>query len=92
MQNYEKNKENDDYLLLINDFDKMINDIKSIYISSEYIGLFSWLINRAFKISSGVKGKINIMNSNTEFNKSILLKTLYTINRNNLLEVFSNNM
>lgn len=92
LQNHEKNKENDDYLLLMNDFDKMIKEIKSIYISDDYIGLFSWLINRAFKISSGVKRRIDIMESNTEFNKSILLKTLYMINKNNLLEVFSKNI
>lgn len=91
LQIYEKNKENDDYLLLINDFDKMINDIKNIYISNDYIGLFSWLINRAFKIGSGVKRNKGVINSNTEFNKSVLLKTLYIINKNNLLEVFSNN-
>jgi len=91
LQNQVKNKENDDYLLLMNDFEEMIKDIRGIYISGDYLGLFSWLINRAFKISSGSKRRIDIMNSNTEYNKSTLLKTLFTINKNNLLEIFSKN-
>ena len=92
LQNYDKNKENDDYILLLSNYDEMIKEIRKIYISNEYTGLFSWLINRAFKIGAGAKSKINIMNSNTEFNKSTLLKTLFIINKKNLLEVFSNNI
>ena len=44
------NNENEDYLLLRNDFDEMIENISSVYISNNYLGLFSWLIDRAFLI------------------------------------------
>lgn len=87
---YNKNDNNDtkdEYLLLRNDFEEMIEDIKSMYISKTYVSLFSWLINRAFLISAGVKrnkGVINTINKN----KSLLLKTLYEINKDNLLNCF----
>ena len=80
---------NDDYLLLRSDFDDMISDIQQIYISKNYIGLMSWLIDRAFKIIPQTKGKVCKMNSTIEQNKSILLQTLYNINKNNLLQCFN---
>ena len=45
--------ENDDYLLLRKDFDDMIYEIQSIKISKNYLGLFSWMIDRCFKILPG---------------------------------------
>ena len=53
--------EDADYLLLRSDFEELIEDIKRVYISKEYAGLYSWLINRAFQITSGVKSKSNII-------------------------------
>lgn len=82
---------NDDYLLLRSDFNDLIKDISQVYISKNYLGLFSWLINRAFVIGSGVKSKIGITQSQTDMNKSILLKTLYNINPQNLLKILSGN-
>ena len=84
--------DNDEYLLLREDFDDMLENIQRTYISCNYIGLMSWLIDRAFCISPQVKGKYDKMNSRTEQNKAILLKTLYTINPNNLLKIFSKNV
>ena len=81
----------DDYFLLRKDFDDLINDIKKIKISGNYLGLFSWMIDRAFKIFPGVirnqKSIISILNKN----KPILLKVLYEINSSNLLKCFSKN-
>lgn len=84
--NYQEDE--DDFLLLRADFDEMIKDIKSIYISNNYVGLMSWLVNRAFYIGSGVKRNKMGMLQVLEYNKSILLKTLYEINKKSLLKCF----
>lgn len=75
-----------DYILCRSDFDVLINDIKQIYISKGYLGLMSWLIERAF-FPIKVKDKTTLNK-----NKPILLKTLYDINPNNLLKIFSKNL
>lgn len=94
---YNYNVEHDDdnfndYLLLRSDFDELISDIRSVYISKNYLGLMSWLIDRAFKITTNMKNNdikiINKINSN----KAILIKVLYEINKENLLKCFSGNI
>ena len=80
--NYEK------YLLLRQDFEKMIEDIQTTYISKNYIGLMSWLINRAFGIGAGVRSKSDVIMSKINMNKAILLKTLYLVNPSALLKCF----
>lgn len=82
----------DVYLLLRDDFDKMIEDIRGIYISGNYIGLMSWLIDRAFCITIGAKRNKHVLQSKINNNKSILLKTLYVINPDVLLKCFSKNI
>lgn len=82
----------EDYFLLRNDFDKLIEEIKRIYISNNYYHLFSWLIDRAFCITPSAKRNRNYIDSTIDKNKSLLLKTLYDINPKCLLEVFSNNI
>lgn len=89
--NIEEDEEKEEYLLLRDDFDKLIEDIQSIYISKNYLGLMSWLIDRAFNISAGVKrrrtdGRID---STINTNKSLLLKVLYNINQDSLLKCFN---
>ena len=87
---YESNQmyEQEEYLLLRSDFDELINNLKRLNISGKYLGLYSWLINRAFLINkSGINR--NIMNSKINKNKSILLKVLYDVNKENLLKCFS---
>lgn len=88
----EDDDENDDYLLLRSDFDKLIEDIRGIYISRNYLGMMSWLINRAFQIGSGVKGKSGQMQSTINTNKSLLLKVLYDVNQEAFLTCFSKNL
>lgn len=82
----------EDYLLLRNDFEELLSDIKSVYISKNYLGLMSWLINRAFCVGAGIKSKKNISKSTIDTNKSLLLKVLYDINSDALLKCFSKNI
>lgn len=78
-------------LLLREDFDELIEDIKQTYVGNNYIGLMSWLIDRAFLITPQVKGKNYKMTSKINQNKALLLKVLYDINPNNILKIFSKN-
>ena len=79
--------EEDEYLLLRSDFDEMIEDIKRVHISKQYLSLMSWLIQRAFLLTPQAYNS----HSQTHRNKSILLKTLYEVNPSCLLQVFSKN-
>ena len=82
--------ENNDYLILRTDFDDMVSEISHMNISGNYIGLFSWLIDRALKITPEINGNIQLK-SKLNKNRSLLIKTLYTVNPRNLLKCFSNN-
>ena len=78
-------------LLLRSDFDQLIEDIKKVYISKNYVGLMSWLIDRAFLITSDTKRNKNTIDRKTNENKALLLKVLYDINPQNVLQIFSKN-
>lgn len=80
-----------DYFLLKTDFNDLVNDISSIYVSHTYIGLFSWLIDRAFCISPEQYRGLYKLKSKIKKRRSILIKTLYEVNSANLLKCFSNN-
>lgn len=84
--------EEDSYLLLRSDFDDLIEDISQIYISKNYLGLMSWLINRAFLIGAGARRNTKEIQSTLNNNKAILLKTLYLINSDALLKCFAKNV
>ena len=75
----------DEYFLLRNDFEDMIKDIRKIYMSKEYLGLMSWLIIRAFRLTPQSYQSF----AKTYKNKAILLKTLYDVNPQCFLQVFS---
>lgn len=93
LYNYNSVEERDEtYLLLRSNFDQMIQDIRSVYISNSYVGLFSWLIDRAFTISPGNKKNVGTMKSTINKNKSLLLKTLFEVNEDNLMKCFSKNL
>ena len=78
----------DDYLLLRSDFNDLIQDIQKTYISSNYIGLISSLIDRAFVISPDMRRNITRLKTNIGANKSLLLKVLYDINSISFLKCF----
>ena len=96
--NYNKNNEIDDteneedYLLLDSDFDQLIEDIKQITFTKKYLGLMSYLINRAFNTSSKVKHKGRPIKTNLNKNRPLLLKTLYELNPEQFLKCFSKNI
>lgn len=79
------------YLLLQEEFEELINDIKKVYISKNYIGLMSWLVDRAFCITNDTKLKSKDLGRFTDNNKAILLKVLFAINSDNLLKIFGKN-
>lgn len=81
----------DSYFLLKMDFDNMIHEITKVYVSSNYIGLFSWLIDRAFCLSVSQKQNQYKVKSKIKKRRSILIKALYDINSANLLKCLSNN-
>lgn len=79
----------DDYLLLRKDFEDMISSIRKVYLSDSYIGLMSWLIDRAFLITCNVN-RNRQLKKQLYMNRSLLLKVLYQVNSGNLLKIFSN--
>ena len=83
---------NDTFLLLRSDFENLLNDIKKIHISKNYIGLMSLLIDRAFMITPNIKKNKSTIKTKLNKNKSLLLKVLYEINKDNLLKCFSKNI
>lgn len=83
--------ENEHYLLLRSDFDELVRNIRSINISSNYTGLMSWLIDRAFMITPDVS-RNKMLKTNLGTNKSLLLKVLYEVNPKCFLTCFSKKM
>lgn len=79
-------RENQNFLLKA-DFDQLMVDIQKIHLSSNYAGLFSWLIDRAFVITPSVKANV-ATKTKTKKNRSLLLKVLYEMNRKQFLECF----
>lgn len=80
----------DDYLLLRSDYDELISRIKGITLSSNYLGLMSWLLNRALLITPNVKGKQEKLESKLNKNRSLLVKVLYDINPKTFKKCFKN--
>lgn len=92
LYNYNINDDEDDYdnyLLLRSDFEKLIKDIRSIYISKNYLGMMSWLIDRAFMITPNIRSNNASILSTINTNRSLLLKTLYDVNNDAFLKCFS---
>ena len=95
---YNKDNEIDDteneeeYLLLNSDFDQLIKDIREITFTKKYLGLMSYLINRAFMPTSGVKHSGRPIKTNLNKNRPLLLKTLYELNPKQFLKCFSKNI
>lgn len=75
------------HLLLHADFDQMLEEISKIRLSSNYAGLFSWLIDRSLLITTAVANNSKSKNK-VKKNRPLLLKTLYTMNKNQFLKCF----
>jgi hypothetical protein len=76
------------HLLLRSDFDELLNNISKTYISTNYSGLMSWLINRAFKITPKLVEKTTQIKSRTSKNKPLLMKILYQVSQKSFLNCF----
>lgn len=92
--NYNLDDENnsEQYFLLREDFEELVEQIRRTTLPDKYIGLMAWLINRAFVITPGVKRNTDIMNTTMNKNKSLLLKTLFDVNRSSFLACFTGHM
>lgn len=77
----------DNVLLLMSDFDDLIEDIRKTSISGKYVGLFSWLIDRCFKMTPQLVGRE--IKSKIDRNRPLLLKVLYESNPKALLSCFT---
>ena len=82
----EKNYE--EYILLRQDFEDLIRDIRETYISNNYLGLMSWLIDRALRITPDVIRTAGQMQSQLNKNRSLLLKTLYAVSPKQFMQCF----
>lgn len=86
--NREDITDHEDYFLLRQDFDNLILDIRQTYISNNYLGLMSWLIDRALRITPSMIQNSDTIKSNLNKNRALLLKTLYTISPKQFLQCF----
>jgi hypothetical protein len=80
--------ESDNYILLKDNFEDMIKEIQSMYISKNYRSLYSWLLDRAFSMTSAIKSNKQMIKSTISKNKSLLIKVLYSVNPKMFLECF----
>ena len=88
---YNANNNNDYYdtewILLRSDFDNLVTDIRNAKISGRYVGLMSWLIDRALNITPNVS-RNRLLKTKLNTNQSLLLKVLYEVNSKIFLECF----
>lgn len=92
LHNQDDDRDYESYLLLRSDFADLISEIRSIHISKNYVGLMSYLIDRAFIITPQVKRNEKSIRTKINKNKSLLLKVLYDVNSKNLLSCFGKNV
>lgn len=69
----------------IGTFDDLLEDIKKVYISNNYLDLVSFLIDRFFNITKD-------FNIKQKCNRPLLLNILYEINPKAVLKIFSKNI
>lgn len=82
-----ENKEEYNYLLH-SSYDDLIEDIRKITLPDKYIGLMSWLINRAFMMTVDIRKNKDIIKSQLNKNRATLLNVLYKLNPKMLLKCF----
>ena len=80
------------HLLLRSDFNELLSNITGTYISTNYAGLMSWLINRAFKITPKLAEQTTQIKSKTSKNKPLLLKILFQVSNKSFLSCFKSNL
>lgn len=85
-------QEHDNYLLYRDDFEEMVEEIRNSVVPSKYVGLFSWLIDRAFIITPPIVKNRNKLSVALNKNRPLLLKCLFMVNPEALLACFSKNV
>ena len=90
LYNYNASPDEDDnqYLLLKDNYEQMIVDLRKLTASRNNVGLFSYLINRAFLITSSQKQNKGSLLAKTSKNRALLLKVLYDIDARSFLNCF----
>lgn len=73
--------DDEEYILLKNDYEEMIARIRRTSFSKNQQGLMSWLINRAFVATPMIQANCRELKSKLSKNKAILMKTLYDVNK-----------
>ena len=82
----------EEVLVLKSNFNDLVKDLRQINISGNYLGLMSWLIDRAFFITPSLKNNKAQTASKLAQNKAILLKVLYECNPKSFLSCFTKNI
>ena len=77
---------------MITAFDDMVADIQKMTLGEKYIGLFSWLLNKVFSKDLEKEIDSEKFSNQLQTNKSVLLKTLYNVNKDVFLKCFEKNM
>ena len=86
---YNSTKDNDsDYLLLRQDFDSLISSIQKTTISKNYQDFMFWILDRVFLATPQLKSNQYNLKSRLKKNRSIIIKTLYMVNRKTFLNCF----
>lgn len=82
------NDEDDFHILLREDFNELVEKIRTIYISKNYVGLMSWLINRTFEMTPQAIRRHAGINKTIRNNKATLTKVLYESSPKTFLKCF----
>ena len=77
-----------DYLLLRSDYDDLINDLRRVTISKNYMGLMSWLINRSLLVTPQIQGHRDKIDTKLSKNRPVLLKILWDMSPKNFKKCF----
>lgn len=78
-------------IVLRNDFEELVETLRRTYLSTSYTALVSWIIDRAFLITTNVKQQSSNIKSRTNKNKALLLKVLYEVSPKAFLACFVQN-
>lgn len=86
---YEDSLDSDEtHILLRDDFDELVETIRTTYISKNYVGLMWWLLNRTFEITPQAKRWGTGINKKISNNKTTLMKVLYETSHKAFMECF----
>jgi hypothetical protein len=77
-----------DYFLLRSDYEDLLDALRRVTLSKNYIGLMSWLINRALMITPGIQNQRDSVNTKLSKNRPLLLKILYDMSPKNFKKCF----